>query len=340
MASITDAQKVMLNNCCISLSESELGSVIQELQDGDGIQTLTNKTIDGDLNTISDIATASLKTKTGADAAVVTGTAGTNGYVATWNGDGDLVDGTGQILGINVGSPTSYMEFDAATGLLTVGKASVGGDSPKGMLLGVEVLAGAGFRQGGLAMSVNRALGEDVTWDGNPDCGIKMTVYNRAVNAANEGAVRGIDIAARNRGTNVSWCNGISAGVRNDSGGTAYQLLGISTRLENYGTLETEAIGIDVNLSIENDTGAPTKTGILVRNTDASGMGAVDEVIKVSHTSTNGFTNLFNFAGATGDVIAAGSLSDSDSANIKCDAKIPVVWNGSTYYLAAYDTAI
>jgi hypothetical protein len=55
-------------------------------------QTLTNKTIDGDVNTLQDIGTGSLKTKTGIDAAVVTGTAGTSGNLSSWNGDGDLVD--------------------------------------------------------------------------------------------------------------------------------------------------------------------------------------------------------------------------------------------------------
>jgi hypothetical protein len=103
MASITDAQKTMLSGMCISASTCDLGAIIQELQDGDGTQTLTNKTIDGDLNTISDIGTASLKTRTGDDTSVVTGTAGTDGYVAKWNGDGDLVDGsaipTGAIVG-------------------------------------------------------------------------------------------------------------------------------------------------------------------------------------------------------------------------------------------------
>ena len=56
-------------------------------------ETLTNKTIDGDVNTLQDIATSSLKTRSGSDATVITGTKGTNGYVAKWNADGDLVDG-------------------------------------------------------------------------------------------------------------------------------------------------------------------------------------------------------------------------------------------------------
>lgn len=55
-------------------------------------QTLTNKTIDGDDNTLQDIGTASLKARTGADASVVTGTAGVNGNLAQWNADGDAVD--------------------------------------------------------------------------------------------------------------------------------------------------------------------------------------------------------------------------------------------------------
>jgi hypothetical protein len=236
--------------------------------------------------------------------------------------------------------PATNVKSKWENGYLIFYTSTAGGDSPRAIMIDVDVLAGAGYRQGGLQIQIDRASGEDVTWDGNPDCGLKILANNRAANAANEGAVRGVDIAARNRGTNCGWCNAISAGVRNDSEKTAYQLIGIQTRLENYGTLETEAVGIDVNLSIENDTGSPTKTGIQVRNTDASGMGAVDEVIKVSHTSTNGFTNLVNFAGATGDVIATGSLKDSDDADIKCDAKIPVVWNGTTYYIAAYDTAV
>lgn len=63
-------------------------------------QTLTNKTMDGDNNTFSDIGTGSLKTKTGADANVVTGTAGTTGNLSMWNDDGDLI--TAAILASSV----------------------------------------------------------------------------------------------------------------------------------------------------------------------------------------------------------------------------------------------
>jgi len=104
MANLTTAQKNGLNNMCSGAFNALLGDVILELQTTyDDAQVLTNKTIDGDLNTISDIATASLKTRTGSDASVVTGTAGTTNYVAKWNADGDLVDGsaipTGAIVG-------------------------------------------------------------------------------------------------------------------------------------------------------------------------------------------------------------------------------------------------
>jgi len=60
-------------------------------------QTLENKTISGDDNTLSDIATTSLKDVTGVDADVVTGTAGTSGNLAAWNADGDLVDASADV---------------------------------------------------------------------------------------------------------------------------------------------------------------------------------------------------------------------------------------------------
>lgn len=72
----------------------DLGDAADNFVMEDVSQTLTNKTIDGDDNTLSDIATSSLKSVTGADTAVVTGTAGSDGYIAIWNGDGDAVTGT------------------------------------------------------------------------------------------------------------------------------------------------------------------------------------------------------------------------------------------------------
>lgn len=64
----------------------------------DGIQTLTNKTISGNHNTLTDIDTDSLETRTGSDEAVVTGTAGNNGTLGQWNADGDLVEGPEVVL--------------------------------------------------------------------------------------------------------------------------------------------------------------------------------------------------------------------------------------------------
>ena len=59
--------------------------------------TLTNKTFDanGTGNSLSNVETADIASgsKSGSDATLITGTAGTNNYLAKWNADGDLVDG-------------------------------------------------------------------------------------------------------------------------------------------------------------------------------------------------------------------------------------------------------
>ncbi len=84
----------------MSVTGKTLGAVTQTyptLQDGDLFfverASTAGKTTYSELRTelIGDIA------KTGVDADVVTGTAGTNGHYATWNGDGDLVGGGGKV---------------------------------------------------------------------------------------------------------------------------------------------------------------------------------------------------------------------------------------------------
>lgn len=85
------------------------------------IQTLTNKTIDGDDNTLQDIATASLKTKTGSDGNVVTGTAGSSGQPAVWNADGDVVGGTVAIADGGTGQTTQTAGMDALSPTTTKG---------------------------------------------------------------------------------------------------------------------------------------------------------------------------------------------------------------------------
>jgi len=52
-------------------------------------------------------------------------------------------------------------------------------------------------------------------------------------------------------------------------------------------------------MSLQSHTGAPNITGIRVRNTDASGVGAVDSVLSVVDTSSGGqsFTFLFDLDG-------------------------------------------
>jgi hypothetical protein len=59
----------------------------------DALQTLVNKTIDGDRNTLSNIATNSLSTRTGENNAVVTGEAGAAGSFVVWGDAGDASPG-------------------------------------------------------------------------------------------------------------------------------------------------------------------------------------------------------------------------------------------------------
>lgn len=213
-----------------------------------------------------------------------------------------------------------------------------GGDTTK--MLDMEALPLAGpkaWRQGAIYILMDRTASEPITgaWDGNGDTGLKIQVYNYADNGPSVLGDRAVDLQARNRSTGVSaWVYTAELNARND--GVTDAINPLHVRAENYGTVNTSILGIDIEMSSENDTSSPDKYALRIRNTDQSGMTAVAAAIDIRHTSTNGFANLFNFAAATGDTVSVGSLNDSSAGDIKCTDYITVSYNGSPRYIPLY----
>lgn len=225
--------------------------------------------------------------------------------------------------------------------------SSAGSDSNALMALEVAVLTGThGFRQGALNIWVARDEGEEfiATWDGNPDTGAKITVRNYGNNLDSVtliGGIEGISISARNRGDNLGYVRSMGVSATNDSGSKVTTMTGLALRMENYGSVVTSIEGINLEMSDENMTLSQTRTGIHIRNTDASAQAAVNNIFKISHTSTNGFTYLFHFNAATGDTFTAGDVAphaDPSSSHMGADGYITVLVNATPYYIPCYNS--
>ena len=242
-----------------------------------------------------------------------------------------------------LGDANNFFEFDVGRPRLYLQRAATGGADSRGLYIVVIPLAGTeGWRQGALNIEVTRQAGQDFAdvWDGNPDCGIKCVVTNDADNAVSRGMVRGVDIQARNDGVDLATVQAGSFNARVSGGAQVDSLHGIFITLEAYDVINTEAVGLDINMLIEDDGGGGVRTGIRIRNTDQSAQPAVENAFLISHTSTNGFVNLFYFDAATGDCVAAGDLvpaHDPDGSSIGADAYAVCSINGTPYYIPLYD---
>ena len=88
-------------------------------------KTLTNTTFDanGTGNSLSNVETADIASgsKSGADATLVTGTAGTSGNLVSWNADGDAVDSTVAAADVIT---TSDSASDTAAGIVELATAA------------------------------------------------------------------------------------------------------------------------------------------------------------------------------------------------------------------------
>jgi len=91
---------------------------------GASTDTFTNKTFDanGTGNSLSNVDTADATSTSGSDTTFITGTAGTSGVPAEWNGDGDIVDATDTYK--IAGKETIWIPATAMTPATTAGPAT------------------------------------------------------------------------------------------------------------------------------------------------------------------------------------------------------------------------
>lgn len=222
-------------------------------------------------------------------------------------------------------SPKIRRLIGASGSPVTVDSTIAGSDSANTMLVDSQPVAGVkAFRQGALKVTLTKAAAEaDTTWDGNPDTAFTATARNNATgNVASEGAIRGANIQGRNDGTNINWVLGLNLNGRNSSGKTAVSVHGLDVRCEQYGTVGTETVGIDVNLSDEGAANAHVRYGIRVRNTDQSAQSAATSAFHVSHTSTNGFSAFAHLATNSGDGAVASTTTPAGAATEALIVKI------------------
>lgn len=156
-----------------------------------------------------------------------------------------------------------------------------------------------GCRGGALFIELDRPTTNILaSWDGNPDTGLKMTINNRANNTTSSGGTRAIDAYARNRGAGHAWVNGMLLNARNDSGCECPEVISAKFQVENYGTIATTAIGVDINMLNEGAV-ATDETALRIRNTNASLATACVSAIQVTKGATNlGFDYVIDTSGA------------------------------------------
>jgi riboflavin synthase len=93
MSTITDLESSTSGSASMGIINTNFDNLNTNKIKATQTVALTNKTIDGDLNTVQDLPYSALKStsRTGSDTKVVTGTKGDTDELAKWNVDGDLV---------------------------------------------------------------------------------------------------------------------------------------------------------------------------------------------------------------------------------------------------------
>jgi hypothetical protein len=166
-----------------------------------------------------------------------------------------------------------------------------------------------------------------VTWDGNPDTGMKMVITNAAANTIARGAVRGLDIQARNKGSvaTCSYLNAIYATAENANNTISQMYVG-QLNMKNSGVV-TDNYGLVIQ---DQSQGTSTNTYPLriTTGTINPASGARMAAINIASKDTVGFTNLIYAESATLDCAVVGGSMGAVAGYFKVnvngtDYKIP-----------------
>jgi len=224
--------------------------------------------------------------------------------------------------------------------------AMTSGDSSMAFQIDAEATSTtAGIRQGAMSISLERTSSYPLaSWDGNPDCGLKMAITNRAANASG-GAVRGLDINARNRDATgaVTWINGAYITAENSSGsGGLTNVTGAEVHAKNNGVASGDVICLKVYDESQSYTGTSYAIHIDCTNNSPFAREFCIYINSGAASSwTNGITfdgnitNTFDFAdtdGTNGATYSSGHYSSLGNV----DGKIQVDIGGNTLYIPCY----
>jgi hypothetical protein len=166
------------------------------------------------------------------------------------------------------------------------------------------------------------------------DCAwLRINGSNYDANAATYN-MRGINCSISNRSGGVvgELSNIISFSLKSGSTTATARALQIDAQ-DLAATAKTEFGGLDVAINREG-LAATTEYGIQIR-TRGTINSEVNAAIRLSKDATDhGFTNLFNIETDAVNVEAATGHTDHDTDDIV----IPIVYNGSTFYIVAQDS--
>jgi hypothetical protein len=240
---------------------------------------------------------------------------------------------------------TSNVDTSGSSVLSITSQMSVGDASKPISLTAYPTTVTAGARQGALAIAMSRTSAYKLTsWDGNPDCAIKVTNYNYGVSGTN-GGTRGMDLTCRNRGGGTeSWINGLYITCENSTdAGTIAQSTVAEFHMKNNYIVSTTHYGVLIQDDSQGVT-VPTNFAMLKINTANYALTRANAIWIDSANA--GFTNGVQFDGPITNALLFADTDGTNGATLKAGTysgsgntvAIRVMVGAVPYYLIGFAT--